>query len=85
MASDGQLAKKGHEMDHAAGKWMMEEDHTIIAKFKYGMKKFETVEREINATKRKPVDMVVRWGLNFAATRIFGIVKHWPATSMLGI
>lgn len=26
--------------------------------------------------------MVVRWGLNLAATRIFGTVKHWPATSI---
>ena len=46
-------------MDHKAGKRMMEEDHTIIAKFKYDMKKFEMAEREINARKRKPVDTVI--------------------------
>lgn len=72
-------------MDHKAGKRMMEEDHTIIAKFKYDMKKFEMAEREINARKRKPVDTVIWWGLNLVATRIFGTVKRWPATSMLGI
>lgn len=31
------------------------------------------------------VDMVLRWGLNLAATRIFGTVKHSPETSMEGI
>lgn len=29
--------------------------------------------------------MVVRWGLNLAATKIFGTVEHWPATLMQGV
>jgi hypothetical protein len=39
----------------------------------------------MDAIKGKKVDMVVRWALNLAATRIFGTVKHWPATSMRGV
>lgn len=31
------------------------------------------------------MDIVLRCGLNLAATRIFGTVKHWPETSMEGI
>ena len=37
------------------------------------------------AIKGKKVDMVVRWALNLAATRILGTVKHWLATSMRGV
>ena len=35
--------------------------------------------------KGEMVDIVVRWALNLAVARIFGIVKHWPTTSMAGV
>lgn len=35
--------------------------------------------------KSKKVDAMVQWGVNLVAIRIFGTVKHWPATSMQGI
>lgn len=44
--------------------------------FKYGAKQLAKVERERNAVKSERVDAVVRWGLNLAAIRIFGTVKH---------
>ena len=53
--------------------------------FKYDLKQLAKAERKRDAIKRKKVDIVVRWGLNLAATRIFGTVKHWPSTSMRGI
>lgn len=55
------------------------------AMFKKGTKELEKAARERDKEKGEKVDMVVRWGLNLAATRIFGTVKHWPTTSMLGI
>ena len=53
--------------------------------FKYDLKQLAKAEREGDAAKGEKVDTVVRWGLNLAATRIFGTVKHWPATSMRGV
>ena len=53
--------------------------------FKYGLKQLAKAEREGDAVKGEKVDIMVRWGLNLAATRIFKTVKHWPATSMRGI
>lgn len=53
--------------------------------FKYGGKQLAKVERERNAVKGEKVDVVVRWGLNLAATHISDTVKYWSATSMQGI
>jgi hypothetical protein len=53
--------------------------------FKYDLKQLAKAEREMGPVKGENVDIVVRWALNLAATRIFGIVKHWPATSMRGV
>ena len=53
--------------------------------FKYGHKQLAKAERERDAIKGERIDTVVRWGLNLAATRIFGTVKHWPSTSMRGV
>ena len=53
--------------------------------FKYGLKQLAKAEREMDVIKGKKIDMVVRWALNLAATRIFGTIKHWPATSMRGV
>lgn len=40
---------------------------------------------KVMSSKEIMVDIVVRWGLNLTATRIFGTVKHWPSTSMQGV
>ena len=53
--------------------------------FKYGHKQLAKAERERDAIKSERIDAVVRWGLNLAAIRIFGTVKHWPPTSMRGV
>jgi hypothetical protein len=53
--------------------------------FKYGHKQLAKAEREMDPVKGENVDIVVRWALNLAATRIFGTIKHWPATSMRGV
>ena len=53
--------------------------------FKNDLKQLAKAEREMDATKGKKVDIVVRCGLNLAATRICGMVKHWSASSMRGV
>lgn len=53
--------------------------------FKYRLKQLAKAERDRDATKGEKVDIVVRWGLNLATTRIFGTIKHWPCTSMRDI
>lgn len=50
--------------------------------FKYAVKKLPIGERNIDATKEKEIDTVVRWGYNLAAIRKFGTLKHWPTTFM---
>lgn len=42
----------------------------------YDLKQLAKAEQERNTIKGEKVNMVVRWGLNLAATRIFGTVKH---------
>lgn len=42
-------------------------------------------QRKRNAAKGERINAVVKWGLNLAAIGIFGIVKHWPTTSMRGV
>lgn len=42
----------------------------------YDLKQLAKAEQECNTIKGEKVNMVVRWGLNLAATRIFGTVKH---------
>lgn len=51
---------------------------------KQGIKEMVKAETTEDPAKGERIDMVVRWGLNLAATRIFGTVKHWPETSMRG-
>lgn len=53
--------------------------------FKYGFKQLIKAEREGDMVKGEKIDTVVRWGLNLAAARVFGTVKHWPSTSMRGV
>ena len=53
--------------------------------FIYDLKQLAKAERERDAIEGEKIDIVVRWGLNLAATRIFGTVKHWPSTSMWGV
>ena len=53
--------------------------------FKYGLKQLAKAKWEMDVIKGEKVNMLVRWALNLAATRIFGTVKHWSATSMRGV
>ena len=63
-------------------KWLKEITKAIS---KYKTKKLAIVKRKIDATKKNKWMQSCSGISNLAVIRIFGMVKHWPPTSMKDI